>query len=234
MAFLKSLLFNIFFYTSLPIICLLIIFLYPFISSINLSKVGSSWIKIVLYFLKIVCGLKWSVIGEHNIPKTPVIVVSNHQGQWESLFLQTLVHPISSIIKKELLLIPFFGWALAFMNPIPINRKNKIQSLKKVLKHASARLKNNYSVLIFPEGTRVSPELGISSFGNSCGLLSVNNNIPILPICHNSGKYWQNKKFIKKAGVIKVSIGPLFKGDDPKELTREVQLWMQNEYKKMF
>jgi 1-acyl-sn-glycerol-3-phosphate acyltransferase len=120
------------------------------------------------------------------------------------------------------------------MNPIPINRKNKIQSLKKVLKHASARLKNNYSVLIFPEGTRVSPELGISSFGNSCGLLSVNNNIPILPICHNSGKYWQNKKFIKKAGVIKVSIGPLFKGDDPKELTREVQLWMQNEYKKMF
>ena len=135
MAFLKSLLFNIFFYTSLPIICLLIIFLYPFISSINLSKVASSWIKIVLYFLKIVCGLKWSVIGEHNIPKTPVIVVSNHQGQWESLFLQTLVHPISSIIKKELLLIPFFGWALAFMNPIPINRKNKIQSLKKVLKH---------------------------------------------------------------------------------------------------
>ncbi len=171
--------------------------------------------------------------GEENIPDHPVILVANHQGQWESLYLQTVIHPISSIIKQELLLIPFFGWALAFMSPIPINRKNKLQSLKKVINQANARIKANFSVLIFPEGTRIKPNRGIAPFGNSCGLLAAKNNIPILPICHNSGKYWKNKQFIKHPGNIAVTIGPLFRGSDPKKLTEEVRLWMNDEYKKM-
>ena len=149
------------------------------------------------------------------------------------LYLQTLIHPISSIIKQELLLIPFFGWALAFMRPIPINRKNKFQSLRKVIDEANKRLNDGSSVLIFPEGTRIKPENGIAEFSNSCGLLSVKNNIPILPICHNSGKFWENKKFIKKSGLINVRIGPLFKGDDPKVLTNEVKAWMEKEYQKI-
>ena len=75
----------------------------------------------VLYCLKAICGIAWEVRGEENIPERPVILVANHQGQWESLYLQTVTHPISSIIKQELLLIPFFGWALAFMSPIPVS-----------------------------------------------------------------------------------------------------------------
>ena len=177
--------------------------------------------------------MDWEVKGLSNIPNSPVIVISNHQGQWESLYLQTLIHPISSIIKQELLLIPFFGWALAFMRPIPINRKNKFQSLRKVIDEANKRLNDGSSVLIFPEGTRIKPENGIAEFSNSCGLLSVKNNIPILPICHNSGKFWENKKFIKKSGLINVRIGPLFKGDDPKVLTNEVKAWMEKEYQKI-
>ena len=92
---------------------------------------------------------------------------------------------------------------------------------------------NGSSVLIFPEGTRIKPENGIAEFSNSCGLLSVKNNIPILPICHNSGKFWENKRFIKKSGLISVRIGPLFKGDDPKVLTNEVRAWMEKEYQKI-
>ena len=136
-------------------------------------------------------------------------------------------------MKKEILIIPFFGWALAFMRPIPINRKNKLQSLRKVINVANNRLNNGFSVLIFPEGTRIKPETGIAQFSNSCGLLSVKNNIPILPVCHNSGKFWENKRFIKKSGVIDVSIGPLFRGDDPKTLTKEVKAWMEKEYQKI-
>ena len=233
MSFLGSLLFNITLYSSLPFISAVILVSYPFVSAKILSKIASFWISFILKLLRFLCGLDWKVTGLSNIPNSPVIVISNHQGQWESLYLQTLIHPISSIIKQELLLIPFFGWALAFMRPIPINRKNKFQSLRKVIDEANKRLNDGSSVLIFPEGTRIKPENGIAEFSNSCGLLSVKNNIPILPICHNSGKFWENKKFIKKSGLINVSIGPLFKGDDPKVLTNEVKAWMEKEYQKI-
>ena len=233
MSFLGSLLFNITLYSSLPFISAVILVSYPFVSAKTLSKIASFWISFILKLLRFLCGLDWKVTGLSNIPNSPVIVISNHQGQWESLYLQTLIHPISSIIKQELLLIPFFGWALAFMRPIPINRKNKFQSLRKVINEASKRLNDGSSVLIFPEGTRIKPENGIAEFSNSCGLLSVKNNIPILPICHDSGKFWENKKFIKKSGLINVSIGPLFKGDDAKVLTNEVKAWMEKEYQKI-
>lgn len=233
MSFLGSLLFNITLYSSLPFISAVILVAYPFVSAKILSKIASFWISFILKLLRFLCGLDWEVKGLSNIPNSPVIVISNHQGQWESLYLQTLIHPISSIIKQELLLIPFFGWALAFMRPIPINRKNKFQSLRKVIDEANRRLNDGSSVLIFPEGTRIKPENGIAEFSNSCGLLSVKNNIPILPICHNSGKFWENKRFIKKSGLISVRIGPLFKGDDPKVLTNEVKAWMEKEYQKI-
>jgi 1-acyl-sn-glycerol-3-phosphate acyltransferase len=233
MSFLGSLLFNITLYSSLPFISAVILVAYPFVSAKILSKIASFWISFILKLLRFLCGLDWEVKGLSNIPNSPVIVISNHQGQWESLYLQTLIHPISSIIKQELLLIPFFGWALAFMRPIPINRKNKFQSLRKVINEANKRLNDGFSVLIFPEGTRIKPENGIAEFSNSCGLLSVKNNIPILPICHNSGKFWENKRFIKKSGLISVRIGPLFKGDDPKVLTNEVKAWMEKEYQKI-
>lgn len=233
MSFLGSLLFNITLYSSLPFISAVILVAYPFVSAKILSKIASFWISFILKLLRFLCSLDWEVKGLSNIPNSPVIVISNHQGQWESLYLQTLIHPISSIIKQELLLIPFFGWALAFMRPIPINRKNKFQSLRKVIDEANKRLNDGSSVLIFPEGTRIKPENGIAEFSNSCGLLSVKNNIPILPICHNSGKFWENKRFIKKSGLISVRIGPLFKGDDPKVLTNEVKAWMEKEYQKI-
>ena len=131
MSFLGSLLFNIILYSSLPMACLVILVLCPFVSSVNLSKITALWITFILTLLKYLCGVNWRVTGIENIPDTPVILISNHQGQWESLYLQTIVYPLSSIIKQEILLIPFFGWALAFLSPIPINRKNKLQSLNK-------------------------------------------------------------------------------------------------------
>ena len=101
------------------------------------------------------------------------IVVSNHQGQWESFFIQTLFIPNTSIVKRELLLIPFFGWALRCMKPITLNRANKFSSLKKVIIKGVDRLKAGYSVILFPEGTRIPPEKGIQRFANSCGVLSI-------------------------------------------------------------
>ncbi len=191
------------------------------------------WILFILKSLKIICGIGWSVKGIENVPNTPFVIASNHQSPWESFFLQTLFLPTSSIMKKEILIIPFFGWAISRLKPISINRKLKVESLKKVIEVGGARIKEGYAVLVFPEGTRKKPEDGIGKFGNSCGLLASNEMVPIIPICHNSGKYWINRSFKKKSGSIDVVIGQPIFGSDAKKLTKEARSWIEKEYFKI-
>ena len=233
MPLIGSVIFNAFFYLSLIPITTIIISLYFFISTKRLQKLGAMWIKVVLNALKFLCGVSWKVEGVENIPSTPCIVVSNHQGQWESFFLQTLFIPSTSIIKKELLLIPLFGWALRCMKPITLNRLNRVSSLKKVIKKGVIKLKNGFSIILFPEGTRISPEKGIQPFARSCGLLSVKSGFPVLPICHNSGKYWKNKKFIKSPGKVVLRIGEPILGRDPKVITNDAYNWVKNNYEEI-
>ena len=233
MPLIGSVIFNAFFYLSLIPITTIIISLYFFISTKRLQKLGAMWIKVVLNALKFLCGVSWKVEGIENIPSTPCIVVSNHQGQWESFFLQTLFIPSTSIIKKELLLIPLFGWALRCMKPITLNRLNRVSSLKKVIKKGVIKLKNGFSIILFPEGTRISPEKGIQPFARSCGLLSVKSGFPVLPICHNSGKYWKNKKFIKSPGEVVLRIGEPILGKDPKVITNDAYNWVKNNYEEI-
>ena len=233
MPLIGSIIFNAFFYLSLIPITTIIISLYFFISTKRLQWLGAMWIKVVLNALKFLCGVSWKVEGIENIPNTPCIVVSNHQGQWESFFLQTLFIPSTSIIKKELLLIPLFGWALRCMKPITLNRLNRVSSLKKVIKKGVIKLKNGFSIILFPEGTRISPEKGIQPFARSCGLLSVKSGFPVLPICHNSGKYWKNKKFIKSPGEVVLRIGEPILGRDPKVITNDAYDWVKNNYEEI-
>ena len=233
MPLIGSIIFNAFFYLSLIPITAIIISLYLFISTKRLQWLGAMWIKVVLNALKFLCGVSWKVEGIENIPNTPCIVVSNHQGQWESFFLQTLFIPSTSIIKKELLLIPLFGWALRCMKPITLNRLNRVSSLKKVIKKGVIKLKNGFSIILFPEGTRISPEKGIQPFARSCGLLSVKSGFPVLPICHNSGKYWKNKKFIKSPGKVVLRIGEPILGRDPKVITNDAYNWVKNNYEEI-
>lgn len=233
MPLIGSVIFNAFFYLSLIPITTIIISLYFFISTKRLQWLGAMWIKVVLNALKFLCGVSWKVEGIENIPNTPCIVVSNHQGQWESFFLQTLFIPSTSIIKKELLLIPLFGWALRCMKPITLNRLNRVSSLKKVIKKGVIKLKNGFSIILFPEGTRISPDKGIQPFARSCGLLSVKSGFPVLPICHNSGKYWKNKKFIKSPGKVVLRIGEPILGRDPKVITNDAYNWVKNNYEEI-
>ena len=165
-----------------------------------------------------------------NIPNYPFVMVSNHQSPWESFFLQTLFLPTSSVMKKEILIIPFFGWAISRLKPISINRKLKVESMKKVVQIGGKRIRSGYAVLVFPEGTRNKPTEGIGKFGNSCGVLASNESVPIIPICHNSGKYWINKSFKKKRGDIDVIIGKPILGTDPKTITGEAYSWISKTY----
>ena len=197
------------------------------------QMIASFWIINILKALKYICGIDWVVDGIDNIPKKPFVIMANHQGPWESLFLQTLMVPTSSIIKKEILFIPFFGWAISRLNPIPINRKEKHSSMKKVISIGGERIKEGYAVLIFPEGTRRNAGDGIGKFSNSGSVLAINEGVPVVPICHNSGMYWKNRSLKKVAGKIAIVIGQPINGVNAKEVTEQAQLWVSKTYKEI-
>jgi 1-acyl-sn-glycerol-3-phosphate acyltransferase len=229
----KTLLFYFIFFISLVAISIAIIISSFFISVQDLQKISRFWVLNILRLLKTLCDISWTVEGLHHLQDKPFVMISNHQGPWESLFLQTLILPTSSVIKKEILYIPFFGWAISRLGPISINRKKKYTSLKRVVAVGAERIREGYVVLLFPEGTRRAPEQGVGRFMNSGGVLAANESVPVIPICHNSGKYWRNHSLAKKSGNISIIIGPPIRGSDSKEITQQAQKWVAETYNKI-
>ena len=223
--FIRSLLFSIYFYISVIVFTLFFVFLAPFIELKKRYSLTSRYISTLLIVLKFLCRIDWEVKGG-ILSQKPVIIASNHQGLWESFYLQTLENPLTTIIKKELIYIPFFGWALNLLNPIKINRSKKVQSAKKVMKTGTQKLRNGFSILLFPEGTRRIPGKRIGKFARSAADLAIKNNVDLIPIYHDSGLYWKNKKFIKFPGTVKVIIGAPIQGKNSYEMTKNLVDWM--------
>ena len=223
--FIRSILFSIYFYISVIVFTLFFVFLAPFIELKKRYSLTSRYISTLLIVLKFLCRIDWEVTGD-ILGQRPVIIASNHQGLWESFYLQTLVNPLTTIIKKELIYIPFFGWALNLLNPIKINRSKKVQSAKKVIMTGTQKLRNGFSILLFPEGTRKIPGKRIGKFARSAADLAIKNNIDLIPIYHDSGLYWKNKKFIKIPGTVKVIIGAPIQGKNSYEMTKNLVDWM--------
>jgi 1-acyl-sn-glycerol-3-phosphate acyltransferase len=168
-------------------------------------KILQSWSLFFIFSAKKICGLRYQVTGIKNIPSTAAVVLSNHQSTWEAIFMQVLLPTQCWVLKRELLLIPFFGWALALLKPIAINRKNS-NAAKQLLKQGAKRLRDGIFVIIFPEGTRV--QVGACKpFKRSGAALAKEAGVDILPIAHNAGKLWPRGLWITKPGTIKVVIG---------------------------
>ena len=200
-------------------------FLSPFIELKKRYSLTNAYISTLLIVLKLLCRIDWKVKGQ-ILAKKPVVIASNHQGLWESFYLQTLLNPLTTIIKKELIYVPFFGWALNLLNPIKINRSKRIQSAKRVITSGSQKLRNGFSILVFPEGTRKIPGKKVGKFARSAADLAIKNNVDLIPIYHNSGLYWKNKKFIKFPGTVRVVIGSPIQGKDSSEMTANLEEWM--------
>ena len=223
--FLRSLLFSLYFYISVIVFTLIFVVLSRFIGLKKRYVFTSEYISILLKVLRFICRIGWEVKGD-ILSEKPVIIASNHQGLWESFYLQTLANPLTTIIKKELIYVPFFGWALNLLNPIKINRSKKIQSAKRVIASGSQKLQDGFSVLLFPEGTRKIPGKRVGKFARSAADLAIKNNVDLIPIYHDSGLYWKNKKFIKFPGTVKVIIGAPIQGRDSSEMTKNLEDWM--------
>ena len=226
MAFLRSFVFYIGYIGSGVLASLLACIFGPFLSLNNRLKFFSMWPKFANWLLYVTCKIKLDIEGEENIPIEPCVIVSNHQGQWETFSMQYLFHPLCTLLKRELLYIPLWGWAMGLLNPIAINRSKPKEAILQTLDEGSKRLKEGLFVLLFPEGTRV--EAGkVGNYARSSFELAKRNNVKVLPICHNSGDCWPAHKFIKHSGTIKLSIGEPIKVIDSRESAEEVRAWTE-------
>lgn len=184
----------------------------------------------IVFWFGLCCGVRYHVEGRDNIPESACVLLSNHQSEWETLFLQTIKSPMCTVLKQELLKIPVFGWALRMLRPIPLDRSKPSRALRMVLSEGAERLSAGLSVLLFPEGTRVPP--GERRRFNKSGIhIACRAGVPILPVAHNAGEHWPGKRLIKIPGQINVVIGePIVTVDrTPDEVTREVEQWIEQQ-----
>jgi len=193
-----------------------------------------NWFRLVIWGSRVILGIQVRVTGMENLPvgaTSPAILLSKHQSTLETLLLPTLMpHPLAFVFKRELLRIPFFGWSMARLDMIHINRESRAAAMKHVIAQGKARLAQGTWIIMFPEGTRIARgEKG--TYQTAGTRLAVETGAPVFPIAVSSGKCWPRKGFIKYPGVVDVSIGPAIPsvGREPKELMREVEAWIEAE-----
>ncbi|MGB1799334.1 MAG: lysophospholipid acyltransferase family protein [Gammaproteobacteria bacterium] len=187
----------------------------------------SRWAAFNLYWLRLCCGVKYKIEGLDNIPDKPCIIMCNHQSAFETLALQLIFIPQVWILKRELLHIPIYGWGLASMQPIAIDRGSAVKSFRQIVEQGCERLKLNLWVIIFPEGTRIAPGKK-GKYLPGGGLLAEKSGANIVPIAHNAGYLWPRNSMIKKPGEITFVIGPVIEtgGKNAKQITKEVESWI--------
>ncbi len=188
------------------------------------------WNRITLLWLQITCGIRYQVIGLENLPKTPTVVLSKHESQWETYYLQLALHPIATILKRELLEVPAFGWGLRLMQPIPIDRSSPREAIKQMMRLGEERLNSGLSVLVFPEGTRTEPGKS-GRYARGGANLAIKAGVAILPVAHNAGNCWPPHKWVKQPGTITISFGAPISCHDltAAEITDKARHWISQE-----
>jgi len=196
------------------------------------------WTQFVVLWAQLTCGLRYKVIGLEHLKdlENPVIVLSKHQSAWETFYLQSLFFPACTVLKKELLSIPFFGWGLASLQPIAINRSEPRKSLVELKKQSQNRLNEGLNIILFPEGTRVEVGQRVK-YARSGADIAKKNKALIVPISHNAGTFWSvnGNKFLKKSGTITVVIGEPINCEsiDTKVVTQNIENWIEDTLEKI-
>ena len=170
-------------------------------------RVVTRWSRFNLYWLSVTCGVRYEVEGLEHIPAEPTVILSRHESAWETLALQRYFAPQVWVLKRELLRIPFFGWGLATMRPIAIDRSAGLDAFEQMLEQGAERLASGCWVVVFPEGTRLAPGTR-RRFKLGGARLAVHTARPAVPVAHNAGDCWPRNSFYKYPGTIRVIIGP--------------------------
>jgi len=192
------------------------------------SRIIGAWAHIVLWWLKVTCGLRHRVSGRERLPAGPAVLLIKHESAWETIAAQTIFPPQAWVLKRELLWIPFFGWALAASGPIAIDRSATRRALDILVRQGREKLREGRWVVVFPEGTRTPPGV-IGKFNPGGAMLAAKAGVPVVPVAHNAGTFWRRREFAKRAGVIDVVIGPPIdtRGKGAREINEAARAWME-------
>ncbi|MDP2101257.1 MAG: lysophospholipid acyltransferase family protein [Methylotenera sp.] len=229
MLFLRSSLFLLGQIVTAPIFTLIALLSLP-LNPLTRNVLISGWARSMLWWLRITCNIRHEITGLENIPTSPSIILAKHQSAWETLAFQSIFPTQVYVLKRELLLIPIFGWGLAMSSPIAIDRSAGRDALKKLVANGKARLDKGFWVVIFPEGTRKAPgEHGKYHIGGAW--LATHTQSQVVPVAHNAGEYWAKNSFIKKPGIIQIHIGKAIQttGLKADALNKQVEHWIETE-----
>ena len=195
-------------------------------------RIISGWSRLAIWLAKIVLGIDWRIEGREHLPARPAVILSKHQSAWETMAFQLIFPPQVHVLKRELLWIPFFGWGLALMSPIAIDRSRGVAALRAMARRGRERLEQGFWVVVFPEGTRVRPgERRPYQLGGAW--LAVAAGAPVVPVAHNAGLVWPRNAFLKRPGTVTVRIGPSIEpaDRDPKTLNDMAEAWIEEQQK---
>ena len=171
----------------------------------------SVWNRVTIFAARWILGIRYELRGMEHLPEKGrgAVVLAKHQSAWETIFLlYALGNPLCFVFKRELLMVPFFGWGLGLLRMVAIDRKSGVDAFVQTATQARVRLNDGVWMIMFPEGTRIAPGAD-SKFKTGGARLAIELDAPIIPIAHNAGECWPKKPWIKRAGKVTVSILPM-------------------------
>ena len=199
---------------------------------------AARWLGWAVDGARVLLGIKVRVTGMENLPqekRAGAILLVKHQSTFETFLMPTLMpHPLAFVFKRELLFVPFFGWAMGRLDMIHIDRRQRAQAFNKVVEQGKRLLAQGVWVIMFPEGTRI-PRGQKGQYKSGGSRLAIETGVPVIPIAVTSAKVWPRKAFIKRPGIVDVSIGPSIPstGRKPDELMREAEAWIEAEMRRL-
>lgn len=199
----------------------------------------AGWLRVAIWGARTICGVRYRLQGMERLPAAdplaPLILASKHQSTWETFAYPALMpHPLAYVFKRELLYVPFFGWAMARMDMIHIDRSKRNQAWAKVAARGKELLARGHWVIMFPEGTRIARGQQ-GAYKGGATRLAVTTGAPVVPIAVTSARCWPRKSLILRPGMVDISIGAPIPsvGREPDELMREVEAWIEAEMRRL-
>jgi 1-acyl-sn-glycerol-3-phosphate acyltransferase len=227
MLLIRSLIFQAYFFVSVLLFALAVWLSSPFSFAVRFG-LARTWGRSMLWAGRVICGLDYVVEGRENIPERPSVIMIKHSTVFEAYAQLAVFPPQTWVVKRELMWIPIFGWGLAALKPIAIDRRAGHTAVSQVIEQGRAKIADGIWVTIFPEGTRVLPGV-VRKYGVSGAALASEVGCPVLPVAHNAGDFWPRRSLRKRPGLIRFCIGPAIDTDgrSPREINEAVRQWIE-------
>ncbi|NWN84091.1 MAG: 1-acyl-sn-glycerol-3-phosphate acyltransferase, partial [Halomonas sp.] len=197
MRVLRSLIFYLGYFIAMLVCGVLFLPPAPFLPLTSRYRLLNLYNHFIIGWFRWVVGVRYDFRGRENLPEGACVILANHQSEWETVYLQLLHPPVCTVLKKELLNLPIFGWGLRLLHPIALDRSRPSRAIKQVLTQGKQRLEEGLSVLIFPEGTRVAPG-SRKRYNKSGTVIACRAGVPVVPVAHNAGECWPGRHWVKK------------------------------------